>query len=143
MRIYSHYRHRNVAVPFVLMGALGVLFLAGLVWSAIAPGYSGPPVPVFLAGLLVIAINFWVIAGTATEVRLESGGMVEFVAPFRTARFPAGDIESIRPSEAMRGAFFVVRHRNGRLRLDPKLDGMHELIAELKRQNPAIELRGI
>jgi hypothetical protein len=143
MRIYRHYRHRNVAVPFVVMGGLGVVLLAGLVWSATAPGYSGPPVPVFLAGLLVVVINFWAIAGTATEVRLESGGMVEFVAPFRATRIPVGDIESIRPSDAMRGAFFVVRHQHGSLRFDPKLDGMHELISELKRQNPAIELRGI
>jgi hypothetical protein len=143
MRIYRHYRHRSVAVPFVVMGALGVLSLGGLLWSANAPRYSGPPVPVFLAGLLVVGINFGVMAGTALEVRLESGGMVEFVAPFRTTRIPVADIESIRPSDAMRGAFFVVRHRNGRLRFDPKLDGMHELISELKRQNPAIELRGI
>jgi hypothetical protein len=114
VRVYSHYRHRNVAVPFVVMGAL-----------------------------LVVVINFWAMAGTAMEVRLESGGMVEFVAPFRTTRIPAADIESIRPSDAMRGAFFVVRHRHGSLRFDPKLDGMHDLIAELKRHNPAIELRGI
>ena len=143
MRIYTHYRHRRIVVPFVLMGALGVLFLGGLFWSATTPAHPGPPVPVFLAGLLVVAINFWVLAGTAMEVRLESEGMVEFVAPFRTTRIPAADIESIRPSDAMRGAFFVLRHRNGGLRFDPKLDGMHELIAELKRHNPAIELRGI
>ena len=74
---------------------------------------------------------------------LESEGMVEFVTPFRTTRIPAADIESIRPSQAMRGAFFVVRYRHGSLRFDPKLDGMHELIAELMRHNPAIELRGI
>jgi hypothetical protein len=143
MRIYRHYRHRSVAVPFAVMAASGVLCLGGLYWSAKAQGPTAPPAPVFLAGLLVIAINFWTIAGTATEVRLEGEGMVEFVAPFRTTRIPAADIESIRPSEAMRGAFFVLRHRNGSLRFDPKLDGMHELIAELKRHNPAMELRGI
>jgi hypothetical protein len=143
MKIYRHYRYRGVAVPFAVMGALGLVFLGGLYWSATALERSLPPAPVFLAGLLVIAINSWILAGTAMEVRLESGGMVEFVAPFRSTRIPAADIESIRPSDAMRGAFFVVRHRGGRLRFDPKLDGMHELIAELKRQNPAIELRGI
>ena len=74
---------------------------------------------------------------------LESEGMVEFVTPFRTTRIPAADIESIRPSQAMCGAFFVVRYRHGSLRFDPKLDGMLELIAELMRHNPAIELRGI
>ena len=32
---------------------------------------------------------------------------------------------------------------DGKVRFDPKLNGMHELIAELKRQNPRIELKGI
>jgi hypothetical protein len=143
VKVYKHYRPRNAWAPMLLMGLFAITGVVGLVWSAIRGSDEGPPFPFFLVMLAVVGINLWVLAGSALEVRLDEGGMVEFVAPLRRARIPVGDIISITPSEMSQGSAFLVKHLNGAVRLDPKLDGMHELIAELKRPNAAIELRGI
>lgn len=143
MKVYEHYRPRNSRVPLILLSVLGLAAIAGLVWSSTSDFSTAPPFPVFLVALLIIGINLWIIAGTAVEVRLEDEGHVEFVAPFRTTRIAVLNILSIAPSGAMKGALFVLKHRDGKVRFDPKLNRMHELITELKRQNPGIDLRGI
>ena len=43
----------------------------------------------------------------------------------------------------LHGQVFVLKHRTGTLRFDPKLTGMHELITQFEAVNPQIELRGI
>jgi hypothetical protein len=144
MKTYSHYRKRAAPrVQLLLLSVLGLGALAGLAWSLTNDIGSGPPFPVFLAAMIVIGINLWILGGTALEIRLGDDGHVELVAPLRSVRVAVLDIVSIAPSEALKGAVFVLKHRDGSLRFDPKLDGMHELISELVRQNPRIELRGI
>jgi hypothetical protein len=143
MKVYKHYRPRNSRLTLVLLVVLGLAAIAGLAWSSTSSFGAAPPFPVFLVAILIIGINLWIIAGTAVEVRLEDDGHVEFVAPLRTMRVAVLNIVSITPSSALKGAIFIVKHRDGKVRLDPKLNGMHELITELERQNPGIELQGI
>jgi peptidoglycan/LPS O-acetylase OafA/YrhL len=143
MKVYKHYRPRNSRLTLILLTVLGLGAIAGLVWSGTSSFGAAPPFPVFLAALLIIGINLWIIAGTAVEVRLGDDGHVEFVAPLRNTRIAVMNILSIVPSGAMKGAVFILKHRDGKVRFDPKLNGMHELITELERQNPGIELRGI
>jgi hypothetical protein len=143
MKVYQHYRPRNNRLTFILLTVLGLGAIAGLVWSGTSRFGPAPPFPVFLVALLIIGINLWLITGIAVEVRLGDDGHVEFVAPLRTTRIAVLNILSIVPSTAMKGAIFILRHRDGKVRFDPKLNGMHELITELERQNPGIELRGI
>jgi len=140
---YKHYRPRDSRFPLILLAVLGLGAIAGLVWSITSDFGGAIPSPVFLAALLVIGINLWIIGRTAVEIRLQDDGHVELVAPFRTSRIAILNILSIAPSGATKGAFFVLKHRDGKVTFDPKLDGMHELITELKRQNPVIELHGI
>lgn len=143
MKVYRHYQPRSARAVLFFLGLVGALALGGLLWSLTDDSPAVPPFPVFLAVLVVIAINFGVLAGIAREIRLEDEGYLELVAPLRTTRVSVPDILSIGPSEAMQGKVYVLKHRDGKVRFDPKLDGMHELIAELKRRNPGIELRGI
>ena len=143
MKVYKHYRPRNNRLTFILLTVLGLGAIAGLVWSGSSRFGPVPPFPVFLVALLIIGINLWLIAGIAVEVRLGDDGHVEFVAPLRTTRIAVLNILSIVPSNVMKGAIFILRHNDGKVRFDPKLNGMHELITELERQNPRIELRGI
>lgn len=143
MKVYKHYRPRDTRFPLILLALLGLGAIVGLVWSVTSHWGGTPPFPVFLVGLLIIAINLWTMGSTAVEIRLADDGHVEFVAPLRTTRIAVFNIVSIAPSGAMKGAVFILKHRDGKVRFDPKLDGMHELITELKRQNPVIELHGI
>jgi hypothetical protein len=143
VKVYTHYQPRSARAVLMFLGVFGIAALAGLVWSAADSAPAVPPFPVFLAILVAVAINFWMIGGIAKEIRLEDEGYVELVALLRTTRVSVPDIVSIVPSEAMQGKVFVLKHRDGKVRFDPRLDGMHELIGELKRRNPGIELRGI
>lgn len=143
MKAYKHYRPRSARLPLILLGVFGLAAVVGLVWSLPKGLGGGPPFPFFLFILAVLGLNLWLLGSTALEVRLEDDGHVEFVAPLRRVRIPVIEILSIAPSDIMQGKVFVLKHRNGRIRFDPRLNGMHELIAELKARNPRIELRGI
>ncbi len=144
MRIYRHYRRSVARGPVLLLGSLVLVALGVLAWSLTTPpSREGPPWPVFLLLLLVLLVNLAILGGTAVEIRLPEDGPLELVAPFRTARLSVHGIVSIQPSKMMNGAVYVLEHRDGSVRFDPRLDGMHELVAELKRRNPSIVLRGI
>jgi hypothetical protein len=143
MRIYKHYRPKVVMLPLIIMAILGAVGFVGLVWG-IRRGVNSEPPPFIFLFLIVAAVgNGWVFGGFAIEARLAEDGYVEFIGPLRKVRIAVLDILSIAPSEMSQMSTYVVRHRNGRFRVDGRLNGMHELISELKRQNPTIELRGI
>jgi hypothetical protein len=143
MKVYKHYRPRDARTPLILMGLVGLAAMGGLVWT-LPMGLAGdPPFPIFVVILAVLTPNVWILAHTALEARLDDDGYVEFVAPLGRARISVLDILSIAPSDMMQGKVFILKHRGGKLRFDPKLTGMHELIARLETMNPQIELRGI
>ncbi len=144
MRTYRHYRRSVARGPLLLLGVAALAAAGALAWSATTPpSREGLPWPVFLALLLVLLINLVILGDAAVEIRLSDDGPLELVAPFRTARVSVHAIVSIKPSKLMNGALYVLEHRDGSVRFDPRLDGMHELVAELKRRNPAIVLRGL
>lgn len=127
----------------IVLGILGVAGLCGFVWSLSKGLSSDPPPFVFLFPVAIAVINGWITGGVAIEATLTEDGQVEFTGPLRRVSVAVLDIISIVPSEMSQVPYYVVRHRNGRFRVDGRLNGMHELIGELKRENPAIELRGI
>ena len=142
MRIYKHNKPRSVIVPLIFFGALGVLGIVTFIGTAIAGEVSGPPPFLFLI-FTVYAVGFgWLNLGMAMEARLGEDGYVEFIGPLRRVRVAVLDLVSIVPSSSGMPVY-VVRHCSGRFRVDSRLDRMHELVAELKRQNPGSELRGI
>lgn len=129
--------------PLVVLGILGIGGLCGFVWSLSRGLRSEPPPFVFLLPVVIAAVNGWFMGGFAIEVRLTEDGYLEFSGPLRRGRVAVLDIISISPSKMSQMPVYVVRHRNGWFRVDGRLNGMHELINEIKRQNPVIELRGI
>jgi hypothetical protein len=143
MKVFKHYRPRTIIIPLILLGIFGLGGLCALVWSLSRGLSSGPPPFVFLFVVAIAVVNGWIIGGFAIEARLMEDGFVEFTGPFRRTRVAVLDILSITPSVMSQMPVYVVRHRNGRFRVDGRLNGMHVLIHELKRQNPTIELRGI
>src|SRR5687768_11048500 len=99
MKIYRHYRPRTVVFPLVVFGILGLFGIVGLMLSLAAGWAAGPPPFFFLMMVAIAAINGWLMAGFAIEVRLEDDGFVEFIGPLRRVRLAALDITSIAPSQ--------------------------------------------
>ena len=143
MKVYKHYRPRTIIFPLVVFSILGLGSLCAFVWSLSRGLNSEPPPFLFLFIIAIAVINGWMMGGFAIEAHLTEDGFVEFSGPLRRTRVAVLDIISIVPSEMSQMPVYVVRHRNGRFRVDVRLNGMHELITELERQNPSIELRGI
>jgi hypothetical protein len=144
MNVYKHYRPRSIIFPVIVFGILGVAGLCGFVWSLSRGLSSEPPPFVFLFPIVIAVVNGWIMGGVAIEACLTEDGYVEFTGPLlRKVKVSVLDIVSIAPSEMSQMHTYVVRHRNGRFRVDGRLNGMHELIGKLKSENPAIDLRGI
>jgi hypothetical protein len=143
MRTYRHYRPRNVWIPVVLFAAIGLGGLIGLAWCASRGFDSEPPFPVFVMLLVIAGINLALLGRSAVEVQLQDDGHLSFRGPLRSSRVAVLDILSLEPSQMSNGGLFVLKHRHGSLRFDPRLNGMHELVAELKRLNPQMVVRGI
>ena len=159
MKVYRHYRPVRVWLPLLLTTIVGLGVAAvgvAVVVRAVGDGFAGEAlIPPALVALPVagVGINLWFLARTAHEIRLE-GPSIELIAPMRRVRIPIGEITKLAPWEAgcatwflLRhqagyASWFLLRHQSGGVVLDPRLDGMHDLIAEIKRQNPAVELRG-
>ena len=143
MKVYPHYRPRSQYLELALFTGIGLIILAECVFiSTLRPG-PGAAAYLILLVYIPLGINFWHIGRTAREIRLEDDGQIEFVSPLGTTRVAVQDLLSIAPTHFARGMRYIARHRNGAVRFDPRLNGMHELITELVRLNPAIELRGI
>jgi hypothetical protein len=139
VKVYRHYRASRVWMPLVGLSVMGVVFLS--VGVVITIHQKDFPWPFLSLPLAAIAVNVWILGRVAYEVRLE-GTSIELIALFRHVRVPIGELIRLAPMDAGQGGWFVLQHRNGKAVFDPRLDGMHELVAEIKRQNPAIELRG-
>jgi hypothetical protein len=142
MKVYEYYRPRSLTLPLFFLGILGVGALVGFAWAVFRGLDSEPPPFVFLIPLLPAVINIWVLGGSTLEARITDDGCLEIVGPLRSQRVAVLDILSIAPSK-MSQAEYVVRSRNGSLRLSGRLNGMHDLVAELKRQNATIDLVGL
>lgn len=143
MKIYTHYRPFRIKLSFVIFTIMGLAGIIGLVWSLSRGINSEPPPFVFLFVIAIAGFNGWMWGGYAIEAHLTDDGYVEFIGPLRKVRIAVLDILSISPSEMSEMSIYVVRHRNRRFRISSRLNGMHELISELKRQNQTITLRGI
>jgi hypothetical protein len=143
MKTYCHYRPSTVWLNLVALGILTLLFTVVLVMVVFTRPINGPPPLILLLFFVPIGISLWLFGWTATEIRTDDEGRAEFIAPFGRWSIPIADVVSISPSGFTRGLYFVLKHRNGTLRFDARLTGMHELITDFVRLNPGIELRGI
>jgi hypothetical protein len=139
VKVYKHYRPSRVWMPIVSVSVMCAVFLVVCVVATLHQ--KDFPWPFLALPLVAVAVNVWIFGRVAYEVRLE-GTSIELIALFRHVRVPIGELIRLAPMDAGQGAWFVLQHRNGKAVFDPRLDGMHELVAEIKRQNPTVELRG-
>jgi hypothetical protein len=141
VKTYKHYRPFAVWGPVVFL-AVGALMTVGVFVAALVfPSRDGFPWPLLIPAVPLIGLNVLLLGRITYSITLHDTA-IEMVAPLRRVRVPIRDITRLAPVSFGHGPWFVLKHRGGRVILDPRLNGMHELIAELKQRNPSIELVG-
>ena len=115
-----------------------------LVGAAIAHNAASIP--------LVVIGGAWLLMGLlglrqgrrmASEVQLTGSGLLTFSFPKERISVPVSEVVEIRPSrgDINRFAPILVRDVNGNVvRIVPRLQGLVELLLELRHQNPSIRM---
>jgi hypothetical protein len=98
--------------------------------------------------LLMLGVLAWLwfegLAYFPYEIRLTSDGVLAFRSVLRTIRVDAGDLVSIRPfAFDMGGRTLVFETPSRKLQALRRMDGMLDLITELRANNPNLLLRGM
>jgi hypothetical protein len=131
-------RFQGVARIVTLGGGVGMLLVAAL-------AHDSASIPLLILGTAWTAIA---IAGVTTTrrtfraVRFDDG-VVTFVSPGRSLSIPVAEIIEVRHArgDVNRVApLKVITSSNGALRISPRLNGLIELLLELKTANPALRV---
>lgn len=101
---------------------------------------------------LVVIGGAWLVFGVlglrqgrrlAREVQLSDAGVLTFLFPRERISLQVSEVAEIRPSRGDMNRFapILVRDVNGNVvRMVPRLQGLVELLVEVRRLNPAIRL---
>ena len=110
------------------------------------PDQGAPDYFPYLFFWIFAAIYWWEILTLPHTMNVNPHGHIEFISLLRRREISASNIVSIRPEQhgfitAVMGGF-VVKHSGGKIAFINQFTGMHELLAELRQSNPAVELVG-
>jgi hypothetical protein len=116
-----------------------------LMSAALAHGSASVPLLIFGSWWTVISLAGMKSARrTFRAVRLD-GEMVTFISPARVLTIPAAEIVEIRhawgdPSRRSTSGLKVITSCHGTLRISPRLEGMIDLLVQLRTANPALRV---
>lgn len=92
------------------------------------------------------AIAWYVLLTLPYRLNVQSDGTLEFVGLLRRRRVSVHDIVSIAPSGMGLVVSYIqefrLTHKNGKFGFVNQFTGMHELLSEVRRANPHVELIG-
>ena len=128
------------------LGTLVVSLGGGLLMAMLAAlAHDSASIPLLVIG------GLWAVMGlgglamnrrTFRAVRLESG-MVSFMSPGRALTMPVAEILEVRRARGDINRFSplrVITRSHGTLAISPRLDGLIELLVELRAANPALRI---
>ncbi|GEM_PF-6467325 len=120
-------------LTFLTLGSLAVFAL----------GLSGSPVgwAVWLLPLLLLFLArfWWVYLKIPFIISVQDDHTLEFKSFLRVVNLAPRDIVGIREKLLLPG-FFAIRHTTGKLLLTTQMTDIPELIALIKRENPAVKV---
>jgi hypothetical protein len=102
---------------------------------------KGPPAILALLPFAFGASFLVVMLRMPTRIEVADDGSMEWIAPIRRIRVLPSDVVSITPNQRTQGCLVLV-HTSGRFSFVNQFTGFHELLTDLKRANPSVELRG-
>lgn len=126
----------------LVLTAMGALLLAILIPMA----FSGRDY--LIGGLLVLwglaLLRYWAfLLAMPHRICLEGGDSLAFHSLFRTRKIDCRDIASFRVSPIYQSYLKIVpSKKRGAIALLNHVDGLHDLIARVKRVNPDLETKG-
>lgn len=125
----------------LVLTAMGVLLLAILIPMAI----SGRDY--LIGGLLALwglaLLRYWAfLLAMPHRICLQAGDSLAFHSLFRTRKIHCGEIASFRVSPIYQTYLKIVPAGKGTIAVLNHVDGLHDLIARIKRVNPDLETRG-
>ncbi len=129
----------------MIFGMLGIFTAGGLfllLGSPVIPAKGGPPpmvIGIFWLGM-VSGVWCWILS-IPYKIQVHETTEIEFISRMRRRGIKAMEIQSIKPERSQFG-FLVIRHTGGKIKILNQFDGFHEFIADVKRNNPSVELRG-
>ena len=134
-------------LPFFWIGTVALftfVFIGSVVGLLVEDG-AAAAVPLLLLMLGALAWLWFVgLVWFPYEIRLTSDGVLTFRSVLRTIQVKAGDLVSIRPEFMdLGGATLVFRTTSRSLRALRRMDGMLDLLTEVRAINPDLELRGV
>ena len=139
-----------VAAPLVMMTLAPLLFLFVFYWAgAVEPAPSEEPLFAsalpFLFFLGFALFYGWTIASLPYRISVTLDQRIVFKSLARVRDVHVSDIISIEP----RGLYvqagvsgYLLKHRNGKIHFPGQFTEQYLLLYELKRANPALEIRG-
>ena len=110
-----------------------------LVFAASEP--NGPPAFMALFPFAIGTGLFLMVLLMPRRIEVDDSGGMDWVAPARRIRVLPSDVISIAPDRRTHGSLVLV-HTSGRFSFVNQFTGFHELLTDLKRANPSVELRG-
>ena len=124
----------------LLVTSLATIFLV----AVLATGERDAPPLLFSAAVLAVMVwNCYVgLVMIAYEIQLDQSGHLEFRSILRRRRMHTADLVSITANWADPYTL-VFRSRTSATRTVRMMDGMHDLIQEVRSINPDVELRGL
>jgi hypothetical protein len=133
-------------LPYFWIGFMALftfVFIAGSVALLDEAGANAIPFVLLMLGVLAW-LWFAGLAWYPYEMRLTSEGVLAFRSVLRTIRVDAGDLVSIRPYVFdMGGTTLVFKTPSRSVHVLRRMDGLLDLITELRAINPNLELRGV
>lgn len=102
---------------------------------------NGPPWPLAVIPLAMGTALLLLTLRMPTRIEVSDDGAMEWIAPLRRIRVLPSEVLAIAPDRRGQG-YFLLTHGSGRFRFLNQFTGFHELLTDLKRANPSVELRG-
>lgn len=122
-------------LTFLTLGCLAV-FALGITGSPVGWGvWVMPPVLVLLAWV------WWVYLKLPFIISFQDDHTLEFKSFLRVVNLAPQDIVAIRERYLLPG-FFQIRHTTGKLVLTTQMTDIPELLALIKKENPAVKVAG-
>lgn len=122
-------------LTFLTLGSLAVFALA---ITGSAMGWAGWLLPLVL---LFLARFWWVYLKIPFIISVQDDHSLEFKSFLRVVNLFPGDIVAIQERLLLPG-FFQIRHTAGKLLLTNQMTDVPELIALIKKENPAVKVSG-
>lgn len=137
--------------PIAAFLVMPLLFLSVLYQGVIPTGRHPAEIPAFFPWIPIVifpaaaAWFIWLLLTTPREIIVGADGKLVFKSVLGLREVKPADVISIEPKTlqlqiGMSG--YQLRHVNGKIVYPGQFTGMHQLLAELKQANPAVEIKG-